>query len=321
MSDTNEVVLGRTKRGSNSAMKLFLDVMGSGIDGAVVRFDIGDRPVRCGDLDAPEGDDVVVAVLDERFFRDVMLYGNLGLGEAYMQGFFEVTRGSLEDLLLILLKSRIEDRIKSRFSYVLRLGLFRAQALLRGNARNIHVHYDSGFELFEKFLDPEYLVYSCGYASAETDSLEQLQAAKLDRICKKLELRPGERMLDIGCGYGGLLIHAARQYGTTGVGITNSREMNANAQRQIDRYGLADRITVHYRDFGELPQTHEYDKVASVGMLEHVKRSDYDLYWHKVAGSLKPGGRALIHAIACATTVNEHDPFIQKYRLFRFLCG
>jgi cyclopropane-fatty-acyl-phospholipid synthase len=254
-----------------------------------------------------------VRVHNPSFFGRVLRGGNLGLGEAYMDGDFEVDGGALPDLLHALLRSRLDEALKGDPRLAIAIGWIRLRDVLRSDEENVQRHYDLGDDLFASFLD-ETLTYSCGYARAETDDLETLQWNKLDRICKKLRLAPGDRLLDIGCGYGGLLRHAAQHYGITGTGITISRRHCARARARIEQAGLGDRVRIEFADFRrERRETGTFDKVVSVGMMEHVDRRHYAAYFRAIARSLAPGGLGLVHTIGCNGPSNDHDPFIQKY--------
>src|SRR5262249_17384941 len=151
--------------------------------------------------------------------------------------------GELHQLIEILIRARIGDRLRRDPRLVVELGLMSVTARLRGAWRNVQHHYDAGDELFESFLDPT-LTYSCGYARAPGADLPTLQQQKLDRICKKLQLRPGERLLDIGCGFGGLIIHAARHYGVRATGITIARRHCERARELARQAGVGDRVTI-----------------------------------------------------------------------------
>ncbi|HVF88780.1 MAG TPA: class I SAM-dependent methyltransferase [Blastocatellia bacterium] len=270
---------------------------------------------RAGDAELFAGNserecEIVVRVHRERFFSRVLCYGNLGMGESFMDGDFDVELGNLHDLLHVLLRNRLDRRVKSDPRLALRILGTRLANALRGKEGNVQSHYDIGDDLFETFLDPT-LTYSCGYAGAADDDLERLQLNKLDRICRKLDLRPGDRLLDIGCGFGGLLIHAAKNFGVTGTGITISRRHSERAGERVSEAGLAGSVRVVFQDFRSVEG--EFDKVVSVGMMEHVPRSQYGRYFKNVARVLAPQGRGLVHTIGCNTIRNEHDPFIQKY--------
>jgi cyclopropane-fatty-acyl-phospholipid synthase len=141
------------------------------------------------------------------------------------------------------------------------------------------------------------MVYSCAYFAHGDDDLDGAQESKLDLICRKLRLQPGERLLDIGCGWGGLIMHAARQYGVTALGITLSDAQAELARERISAAGLGDRCTVELRDYRDLVRNGEFDKIASVGMVEHVGRKRLDDYFAAAFGALRPGGLFLNHGI------------------------
>jgi cyclopropane-fatty-acyl-phospholipid synthase len=165
----------------------------------------------------------------------------------------------------------------------------------RDNKALIQFHYDLSNEFYALFLDPE-MQYSCAYYPRWDAPLEEAQRAKLDMICRKLRLQPGERFLDIGCGWGGLVCHAARHYGVTAHGVTLSEAQLAFARDKIARLGLAERVTVELRDYRELTGT--FDKIASIGMFEHVGIANHPAYFTKLNALLRPQGLLLNHAIA-----------------------
>ncbi len=159
----------------------------------------------------------------------------------------------------------------------------------------IQFHYDLSNEFYALFLDPE-MQYSCAYYPRWDASLAEAQQAKLDMICRKLRLQPDEKFLDIGCGWGGLVCHAARHYGVKAHGVTLSQAQLDFVQAKIKRLGLEDRITVELKDFRALEGT--FDKIASIGMFEHVGLANHKAYFQKMRGLLKPRGLLLNHAIA-----------------------
>jgi cyclopropane-fatty-acyl-phospholipid synthase len=158
----------------------------------------------------------------------------------------------------------------------------------------VQFHYDLSNAFYALFLDPE-MQYSCAYFPRWDADLAEAQRAKLDMICRKLRLVPGDRFLDIGCGWGGLVCHAAQHYGATAHGVTLSQAQHDFAQEKIARLGLADRVTVELKDYRQL--TGEYDKIASVGMFEHVGVDDRSAYFTKMRDLLRPRGIMLHHAI------------------------
>lgn len=290
-----------------AAGRFLVDLLDRFLVGGRVCFRIGESEISAG---PPGGSETVLRVQDPGFFARVVRYGNLGLGEAFMNGEFTVEEGELHEFLTACLRSRFEERFRRDVRLVARALYHRTRALLEGTTRNVREHYDIGEDLFETFLDGS-MSYSCGYVRSPADDLETLQVAKMDRICRKLRLRSEDRLLDIGCGFGGLLIFAAREHGIRGTGVTLSRLHAESASRRVAEAGLADRIEIRLADFGAI--TGAYERVVSVGMLEHVPRRRYRAYFRTIARSLVPDGLGLVHAIGCNAARNRHDPFIQRY--------
>ena len=166
--------------------------------------------------------------------------------------------------------------------------------------KNIQYHYDVSNDFYGLWLDAR-RVYSCAYFRDPDMSLDAAQEAKLDHICRKLDLKPGERFLDIGCGWGGLILHAAERYGAEAVGITLSDDQHAWVSEQIAARGLAGRVEVRRMDYRDVPEAGGFDKIASVGMFEHVGRANLAAYFRKIYALLKPGGLVLNHGITTAT--------------------
>lgn len=162
------------------------------------------------------------------------------------------------------------------------------------NRRNVAYHYDVSNAFYQLFLDKQ-MVYSCGYFTDWGNTIEQAQSDKLDMICRKLRLKPGDRFLDIGCGWGALVIHAARNYGVTAHGVTLSENQLSLARQRVGEAGLADRIRLDLTDFSQLDG--EYDKIASIGMFEHVGLDNHEAYFKTIRRLLRPEGLYLHHAI------------------------
>ena len=239
----------------------------------------------------------------------------LALGEAYLRGDFDVD-GSLEaatglaDLLsarlrsprrvarlVPLLRALPRDEVDHAERDAGRTGRRLGRRHTRGRDRvAVTSHYEVGNEFYALWLDRR-MVYSCGYFEDTCDDLDTAQLAKLDHICRKLRLAPGERLLDIGCGWGGLVIRAAERYGVDATGITLSEPQAALANERIAALGLGVRCRVEVRDYRELPAGEAFDKIASVGMVEHVGRARLDRYFAEAYRLLRPGGLFLNHGI------------------------
>ncbi len=199
--------------------------------------------------------------------------------------------------------------------------LHRARSLAahtpRKDAEQVQFHYDVCDDFYALWLDPR-RVYSCAYYREPAMTLAQAQEAKLDHICRKLMLRPGERFLDIGAGWGALLLWAAQHYGVDATGITLSRNQHAHVQRLIDESGLNGRVRMLLLDYRELDESKPFDKIASVGMFEHVGRAHMPVYFDKIFRLLAPGGLVMNHGITAAGTANHQlgagmGEFIEKY--------
>jgi cyclopropane-fatty-acyl-phospholipid synthase len=175
-------------------------------------------------------------------------------------------------------------------------GRLRPSHSIARDRRAVRFHYDVGNDFFALWLDRR-MVYSCGYFQDTNVDLDTAQRAKLDHVCRKLRLAPGDRLLDIGCGWGALVIHAAQYYGAEAVGITLSERQAALARQRIAEAGLADRCRVELRDYRELAGEGVFDKIASIGMVEHVGRRRLPDYFRAAFEALKPGGLFLNHGI------------------------
>ena len=186
---------------------------------------------------------------------------------------------------------------------------------LRRDSAAISHHYDVGNDFYSLLLGPS-LVYSCAYFETPSTTLEAAQRAKLDLVCRKLGLRPGMRLLDVGCGWGSLVLHAAATYGVQAVGVTISVEQADLARRRVKEAGLDDRVEIRVRDYRDVTDG-PYDAVASVGMAEHVGRAQLAVYAAGLHALLAPGGRLLNHAIARGPDAGPDDggsrSFLTRY--------
>ncbi len=221
--------------------------------------------------------------------------GFLGFGEAYVEGDLEV-EGDLQELLRLGLIVQFDEKAFSMWQKM-RFLAFRLKTMdTVGRARgNIAHHYDLTPEFYSLFLD-ESLTYSCGYFRSEDDSLDEAQRNKYDYIARKLMLSPSDTLVDIGCGWGGMLLRSASKYGIRGVGVTLSSNQSLYGSQRIAELGLGERIEVRLQDYREL--TGKFDKFVSIGMFEHVGKRFIPVYMRKVAGLLKNGGVGLLHTIA-----------------------
>jgi cyclopropane-fatty-acyl-phospholipid synthase len=243
-------------------------------------------------------------VHDPRTYAQVFAHGTLGFGEAYMDGWWDVT--DLPGFFTQVLKSNLDDALTTLDTMLAHL-----KARLINVQRGEHAwevgrrHYDLGNDLFAAMLGKR-LVYSCGYwASAST--LDEAQEAKLDLICRKLRLQPGQRLLDVGCGWGEALKFAAERYGVSGVGITVSAEQAEYARELCT--GLPVEIRLQdYRDLNE-----RFDAIMSVGMFEHVGAKNHRAWFEMAQRCVDPQGLVLLHTIGSNAPVSRPDPWIDRY--------
>ncbi len=253
-------------------------------------------------IDGSEPHDLILH--DERMFDRVIRFGTLGLGEAYMDGWWDSPQLHLffEKVLSADLGSQLPVDFGLAVSW-LRGQLVNMQRL---RVREVgEKHYDIGNELYSKMLDSR-MIYSCGYWRDAT-TLDEAQEAKLDLICRKVGLKPGMRILDIGSGWGGFLKFAAERYGVEGLGVTISKEQAAWANAHTD--GLP--IRTELIDYMALDG--QFDRIISIGMFEHVGYKNYARYFRKVRELLKDDGLFLLHTIGGSFTRNHGDPWSEKY--------
>jgi cyclopropane-fatty-acyl-phospholipid synthase len=254
--------------------------------------------------------------------------GQLGLGRAYVSGNLDVDD---LDAALELLAEWEAPSLDGRTRARLALAAARAAGITRPppvpdaelkprgrrhsverDARAVRHHYDVSNEFFALFLDRS-MTYSCAVFSRGAKTLEEAQETKLELVCSKLELSPGERVLDVGCGWGSFPIHAARHHGVSVTGITLSPPQAELARRRVAEAGLEDRVEIRVADYRELADE-PFDAIASIGMVEHVGANQIDAYAHQLARSLRPGGRLLNHGIARVRHGDpEAGPFSERY--------
>lgn len=242
------------------------------------------------------------------FYERVLSGGSLALGESYMDGWWDCD--ALDQFFNKILDSRLDKKIKKKVNSILFLWILIKAKLINPQAisRAFIIgkrHYDTGNPLFSIMLDKT-MSYSCAFwKTAET--LDAAQEAKLDLICRKIGLKKGLTVLDIGCGWGGFAKYAAQKYGATVYGITVSREQVEFAHEFCQ--GLD--VKIELKDYRSIAG--QFDRIVSIGMFEHVGRKNYSTFLKTVHGCLKPDGLFLLHAIAGNSSVDSTDPWISKY--------
>jgi cyclopropane-fatty-acyl-phospholipid synthase len=263
-----------------------------------------------------DGPSAAVRLGDQRTIRRLVLSPSLGAGEAYMSGDLTIEDGSIYDFLdtmLLNLQSKPGGhpvmRLREHLANISRR-LMQYNPASRAQ-RNVAHHYDLNGRLYSLFLDRD-RQYSCAYFPRGDETLEEAQAAKKRHIAAKLCLdRPGLRVLDIGCGWGGMALSLARDFGAQVVGVTLSQEQLAEAQARAAAEGLEDKVTFELRDYRSVSE--KFDRVVSVGMFEHVGIGHYQTFFDTVARCLKPDGVALIHAIGRSDGPGSTNAWFRKY--------
>lgn len=254
-------------------------------------------------LNGPKPEDPQIH--DERFYRRVLSEGSLGLGESYMDGWWDCR--ALDDFFYHALCARLDKVGRMPLSALWYIFLTYVWNLER-KSRAFQVaekHYDLGNSLFERMLDQR-MVYSCGYWK-DADTLDGAQEAKLDLICQKLDLEAGMTLLDVGCGWGSLVTYAAENYGARATGVTISKEQAAWARNSCENLPVEIRL-MDYRDLDGA-----YDRIVSVGMFEHVGYKNYRTYMEIIHRCLNDGGLFLLHTIGDDVSSTRTDPWVHKY--------
>ncbi len=245
-----------------------------------------------------------IEVHDERLFRRILAHGSLGLGESYVDGWWDCP--ALDQFFHRVLAAGLEERVRTlgMALAVCKARLSNRQSIAR--ARQVgEQHYDIGNDIYRAMLDKR-MNYSCGYWNGATD-LDSAQERKLDLICRKLQLAPGQHLLDIGCGWGGMARFAAERCGVSVVGVTIS-ERQAELARDRCR-GLP--VEIRLQDYRELDEP--FDRIVSIGMFEHVGYKNYGTYMEVVARCLADDGLFLLHTIGGNLSVTTTDPWLERY--------
>ncbi len=245
-----------------------------------------------------------VQVHNESLYGRVLSQGTLGLGESYMDGWWDAE--ALDQFLFKLITANIQDNFPKDLALI--ASVLKGKLLNMQRLRVTEVgekHYDIGNDLYAAMLDKR-MIYSCGYWHNASD-LDAAQEAKLDLICRKVGLEPGMRILDIGSGWGGFLQFAAERYGVSGVGVTVSKEQAALANERTAHLPVETKLLDYQALDGQ------FDRIISIGMFEHVGYKNYRAYFEKAASLLAPGGLMLLHTIGGHSSTSHGDPWSEKY--------
>ncbi|HEY1606490.1 MAG TPA: cyclopropane-fatty-acyl-phospholipid synthase family protein [Allosphingosinicella sp.] len=264
---------------------------------------------------APDLAPVALRFNDGKILRDILLDPTLGFAEAYMAGRIDFEEGDMLALArLIKANGRFEDgnpRGKRFFDNFSGFAAWRqARNREARSKRNVAHHYDVGNQLYRLFLDDD-LQYSCAYFTDPSNSLEQAQADKKAHIAAKLHLKPGQKVLDIGCGWGGMALYLNRHFDCDVLGITLSEEQLKLARERASEAGVADRVKFELRDYRRVEGT--FDRIVSVGMFEHVGAAHYDEFFGVCRRLLAPDGVMLLHTIGRFDEPRAGEPFADKY--------
>ncbi|MEZ5605117.1 MAG: cyclopropane-fatty-acyl-phospholipid synthase family protein [Burkholderiaceae bacterium] len=235
------------------------------------------------------------------------------LGEAFVEGHIDVDGDVREIVAIAEHLSRVGDEDQGRG----KLPSWLARHTRKSDRKAIEYHYDVSNEFYSLWLDPR-MVYSCAYFRTGDEDLETAQVQKLDHICRKLMLAPGQTLLDIGCGWGAMAIHAAKHYGVKAVGVTLSTNQYELARERVREAGLEDRVEIRLQDYRDVPGDASFDRISSIGMFEHVGLKNLRGYFDTVHRLLKPGGVAMNHGITSSDADNRSvglgaGDFIDKY--------
>jgi len=260
------------------------------------------------------GPSATIRLHDRSLHWKLLLKPRLFVGEAYMDGTLTIEEGSLYDFVEILV---LNDAAQAT-ALLMRLGQSAGRLVRRLHQynpvprarRNVAHHYDLSDQLYELFLDRD-RQYSCAYFRAPTDDLDTAQESKKRHIAAKLLLRPGQKVLDIGSGWGGLALYLAAECGADVTGLTLSEEQHKVATRRAAAAGLSDRVRFHLRDYRE--ETGRYDRIVSVGMFEHVGVNQYPAFFRGLSDMLAPDGIALLHSIGRMDGPGTTNPWLRKY--------
>jgi len=265
-------------------------------DGTEAKYGSGERKLK-------------LIIKNKSAIKRILGGGSIGFGEEFMRGNILI-KGNLQDFIkmkygpnFVDLSLSLKDKLKIFYNYISSLGT------ILNSKRSISYHYDIGNDFYSLWLDPT-LTYSCAYFKKENDSLERAQLNKYEHISKKLQLKKEETLVDIGCGWGGMMFYAAENYGVKCEGYTLSEEQYNYVAEEIKKRNLQDFVKVHLRDYREARG--KFDKFVSIGMFEHVGKKFYPIFFEVVKKILKPTGLGFIQTIGSSKD-KPTDPWITKY--------
>jgi cyclopropane-fatty-acyl-phospholipid synthase len=265
--------------------------------------------------------EIVLRFTDKAVPRDILLDPRLGAAEAFIEGRLLIEEGDVMGLVSLLRMNNPWDKggdlgKPSRLKRFVNRASFAAEQINNrvGSKKNVAHHYDIGNDLYALMLDAEHWQYSCAYWPEGVTTLAGAQEAKLKLIARKLHLAPGQEVLDIGCGWGGMAIHLAREHGVRVTGITLSEEQAALARQRVRDAGVADKVTILLEDYRDTAASgRKFDRIVSVGMFEHVGRAQFETFFEACAKILADDGVMLLHTIGRFGGPGTTDAFTRKY--------
>ena len=286
-------------------------------EGGIILIDSKGQKYICGN---PRKDDpVTIKLLKDNLNWKLILDPELEFPEAYMRGEIIIENASLKEFLMNLVKN-LGRREVSSASYIskriFQIWRYLSNFNLPGKSRkNVEHHYDIGGEkgekLYDIFLDKQHRQYSCGYWKPNTKTLEEAQQNKIDHIIKKLNIKNGDKVLDVGCGWGGMALELAKQKGCEVTGISLSKNQISYCKKKAKELGLDNQVSFVLADYREI--SGEYDRIYSVGMFEHVGRKFYNKFFKSINKLLKKDGLFLLHTIGVVDKPTPQNKFINKY--------
>jgi cyclopropane-fatty-acyl-phospholipid synthase len=308
----------------SASERLLGRLLGRAVTRGTLTLTGADGSVRTFGTPAPGYPDAAIRFKDARVARDILADMSLGFAEAYMDGRISLERGDIMDLVALMrMNNRWEDKRKLAPPSPARRLVNRVAHFARSfnrpgsSRRNVAHHYDVGNDLYRMMLDEEHMQYSCAYwpEGAGSDfTLGQAQQAKLAHIAAKLNLKPGNRVLDIGCGWGGMAIFLAQRAGAEVLGITLSEEQLALARERAEAAGVARQVRFELVDYRDLAARGErFDRIVSVGMFEHVGAPQFETFFRSCAQMLADDGAMLLHTIGRMGPPGLTDAFTDKY--------